>query len=211
MTSKAWNIFWLGNAAFCLLLRRCKREGKAELENIKWRKRPVWPDWAIFWTLGNFSKPLATINLPKSPTFLGNFCKGVKIYHFWATFIDIWRFFSGHTGKDPNMPFKLSRLNRLWMKREWRWCTAQLSTYTIQHFNRAAPGSYFVKRCRANLEPISLTVFQSMLSQSFSIQSCADPGMGFLYISDFHPVTQIVPWHHNQGNENQFSKLFTNL
>ena len=29
-----------------------------------------------------FSKPLATINLPKSPTFLGNFCKGVKIYHF---------------------------------------------------------------------------------------------------------------------------------
>ena len=25
---------------------------------------------------------LATINLPKSPTFLGNFCKGVKIYHF---------------------------------------------------------------------------------------------------------------------------------
>ena len=29
----------------------------------------VWPDWAIYWTLGNFSKPLATINLPKSPTF----------------------------------------------------------------------------------------------------------------------------------------------
>ena len=29
---------------------------------------------AIYWTYGNFSKPLATINLPKSPTFLGNFC-----------------------------------------------------------------------------------------------------------------------------------------
>ena len=29
-----------------------------------------------------FIKPLATINLSKSPTFLGNFCKGVKIYHF---------------------------------------------------------------------------------------------------------------------------------
>ena len=27
-------------------------------------------------------KPLATINLSKSPTLLGNFCKGVKIYHF---------------------------------------------------------------------------------------------------------------------------------
>ena len=42
----------------------------------------VWPDWAIYWTLDNFLKPLATINLPKSPTFLGIFCKGVKIYHF---------------------------------------------------------------------------------------------------------------------------------
>ena len=32
--------------------------------------------------LGNFLKPLATIILPKSPTFLGNFCKGVKVYLF---------------------------------------------------------------------------------------------------------------------------------
>ena len=31
---------------------------------------------------GQFLKHLATIKLPKSPTFLGNFCKGVKIYHF---------------------------------------------------------------------------------------------------------------------------------
>ena len=31
---------------------------------------------------GQVLKPLATINLPKSSTFLGNFCKGVKIYHF---------------------------------------------------------------------------------------------------------------------------------
>ena len=42
----------------------------------------VWPDWAIYWTLGNFSKSLATINLPKSLAFLGNFCKGVKIFNF---------------------------------------------------------------------------------------------------------------------------------
>ena len=35
-----------------------------------------------FWTLCKFLKPLATINLPNLPTFLGNFCKGVKIYHF---------------------------------------------------------------------------------------------------------------------------------
>ena len=56
----------------------------------------VWLDWAIYLTLGNFSKHLATINLPKSPTILINFCKGVKIYHFWATFIDIWQLFTGH-------------------------------------------------------------------------------------------------------------------
>ena len=57
---------------------------------------------AIYLTLGNFSKPMATVSLPKSTTFLGNFCKVSKslIYllkSFLATFIDIWRFFSGHT------------------------------------------------------------------------------------------------------------------
>ena len=35
-----------------------------------------------FCTLGNFLKPLAAFNLPKSPTILGNFCNGVKIYDF---------------------------------------------------------------------------------------------------------------------------------
>ena len=40
-----------------------------------------------FCTLGNFSKPLATIHLPKSLTFLGNFCKGIKIYHFSSEII----------------------------------------------------------------------------------------------------------------------------
>ena len=32
----------------------------------------VRPDWAIFWTLCNFLKPLATVSLSKSPTFLGH-------------------------------------------------------------------------------------------------------------------------------------------
>ena len=44
--------------------------------------RSVWPDWAIFCTLGYFLKPLASINLPKSPTFLGIFCKGVYYLSF---------------------------------------------------------------------------------------------------------------------------------
>ena len=31
---------------------------------------------------GQLLKPLAIINLSKTPTFLGNYCKGVKMYHF---------------------------------------------------------------------------------------------------------------------------------
>ena len=73
------------------------------------QSEPVWPDWAIYWTLGNFLKPLATINLSKSPAFLGNFCKCVKslifiVRSFWATFLDIWQFFSGHTGPSVRWP-----------------------------------------------------------------------------------------------------------
>ena len=53
--------------------------------------------------LGNFLKPLAAINLPKSSTFLGIFCKVVKIYHFSSelflgNFYRHLAIFSGHTG-----------------------------------------------------------------------------------------------------------------
>ena len=51
-------------------------------EKISTNKGSVWLDWAINWTLGKHSKPVATIILPKSLTFLGNFCKVVKIIHF---------------------------------------------------------------------------------------------------------------------------------
>ena len=75
----------------------------------RWIMTAVWPDSAIYWTLGNFSKPLATINLAKSLTFLGNFGKGVKIFHFsseimlGATVIDIWQFFTGHTDHEGHL------------------------------------------------------------------------------------------------------------
>ena len=59
----------------------------ASLTTTSWPLSSVWPDSAIYWTLGNFSKPVATISLPKSPTFLGNFCKGVKISHFSSEII----------------------------------------------------------------------------------------------------------------------------
>ena len=51
--------------------------------------------------LGNFSKPVATINLPKLHTLLGNFCKGVKMFHFsfLGNFYRNLAIFSGHTGR----------------------------------------------------------------------------------------------------------------
>ena len=57
----------------------------------------MWPDWAIYWTFGKLLKSLATINFPKSPKFLGNSCKGVKINHFsseliFGNFKDVWQF-----------------------------------------------------------------------------------------------------------------------
>ena len=61
----------------------------------------VRPDSAIYWTLEKFLKPLETINLNKSHTFLGNFCKDIKIYHFSSEIIDIWQLFSGLTGWKP--------------------------------------------------------------------------------------------------------------
>ena len=70
----------------------------------------MWPDLAIYWTLDNFFKSLATIDLPKSPTFLDNFCKGLKIYQYSSeiilgNFLDIWRFFSGHTAQISHVWF----------------------------------------------------------------------------------------------------------
>ena len=68
----------------------------------------VWPDWTIYWTLGNFSQPLATFTLPKSPTFLRNFCKGVKIFNFSSEIIfgqllqTFGDFFTGHTDGEIN-------------------------------------------------------------------------------------------------------------
>ena len=59
----------------------------------------VWPDLAIYWTLDNFLKPLTTTILPKPPTFLGNFCKGVKIYNFLVKSFLLgirWFFFWSH-------------------------------------------------------------------------------------------------------------------
>ena len=53
-----------------------------QLNNIR-----LWPDWAIVCTLGNHSKPVATIIFPKSPTLLGNFYKDVKIIHFSSEII----------------------------------------------------------------------------------------------------------------------------
>ena len=37
---------------------------------------------------GQLFKDVATISLPKSPTFLGNFCNGAKIFNFFSLIIE---------------------------------------------------------------------------------------------------------------------------
>ena len=45
---------------------------------------PVWPDWAIYWTLATFQSVWQQLLFP---TFLGNFCKGVQICNFSSDII----------------------------------------------------------------------------------------------------------------------------
>ena len=55
-----------------------RRRSKHSSTHLPSHKVAVWPDLAIYWTMGNFLKPLTTINWPKSATFLGNFSKVSK-------------------------------------------------------------------------------------------------------------------------------------
>ena len=47
---------------------------------------PLWNRNSVT-RLGAFLKPVAKIILPKSPTLLDNFCKGVEIFHFYSEII----------------------------------------------------------------------------------------------------------------------------
>ena len=74
--------------------------------------------------IGKLLNPLATINLPKSYTFLDYFCKGVKFYHFSSEIIldNFYRLLaifsglteSGHrqTGFKTRFRFRLDRNHR---------------------------------------------------------------------------------------------------
>ena len=82
---------WNKSACFAQFCKRQNEYFPISKFAVKWRLIvvwcSVWADWAIFCTLANFLKPLATINMPKVFTFLGNFCKGVKIYYFSSEII----------------------------------------------------------------------------------------------------------------------------
>ena len=65
------------NGTFCLKLLR-----KLPTTLVYWYTVPSVTRLVDLLDFVQLLKPLATINLPKSPTFLGNFCKGFKIYHF---------------------------------------------------------------------------------------------------------------------------------
>ena len=59
--------------------------GKTENKRKRGRQCDQIGQFIGLWT--TFLKPLGAIKLPKSPTFLGNFCKGVKIDHFSSEII----------------------------------------------------------------------------------------------------------------------------
>ena len=42
-----------------------------------------------------------------------------KWNHFWATFIDIWQFFSGHTGRKWRCKFQCRNMSLLWLGAVW--------------------------------------------------------------------------------------------
>ena len=57
---------------------------------------------------GQLFKACRNNYLPKSPTFLGNFCKGVEIFHLWATFVDIFStFYWSHWSRSKFTHFEL--------------------------------------------------------------------------------------------------------
>ena len=66
---------------------------------------PVWPDRAIYCTLGNFSMSMVTIILP----IFRQFVEVVKIFHFSSEisfgplFMDIWLLFTGQTACDRQL------------------------------------------------------------------------------------------------------------
>ena len=80
------------NRKFLKILDNFKGKGKQSADTLTYLTNfremlSVWPDWAIYLILGNFSKPVGTMSLPKYTTFIGNFCKGVKIFHFSSELI----------------------------------------------------------------------------------------------------------------------------
>ena len=72
----SWILLWLKTS----FLNRSNVKSHSFFLN---ESESVGPDWAIYCTLGNFSKPVAAIILPKLSIFLGDFCKSVKILHFF--------------------------------------------------------------------------------------------------------------------------------
>ena len=74
---------------------------------VNWMYRSEFTFTASVTRLGDLLDFGQVFNCPKSPTFLGNFCKVSKciifrVKSFSATFVPIWQFFSGHTVHSPD-------------------------------------------------------------------------------------------------------------
>ena len=86
-------------------IRLCSSTGTGSRSNMQVRKLrlwSVWPDWAIYCTLGNFSKPWQDIFFPNCPHFQSIFVKVSKSFiilvkSFLGNFYWHLAIFTGHT------------------------------------------------------------------------------------------------------------------
>ena len=144
----------------------------------------VWPDWVIYWTLGNFLKPLATIHLPKSPTFLGNFVKMSKyiLFPVKSFLCNCYRhssIFSGHTGRQWILGFTFQNIDFLQLKRKrtQKHCLScgKLSVRGFSHFAKKAETFRSIKNSIQNQldKPKQLLPMNAMLNFLFFSRSAS--------------------------------------
>ena len=137
----------------------------------------VWPDWAIYWTLGKFLKPLATINFAQISHILRQFlerCQNLQFFywnHFWATFIDIWRFVSGHTEDEQNDKLDVTKLDRSPTRGRW---TA--SRHFFSWSNQYKMVNKVYKPVSLGLELcVGSSIVTPLLAKIFSLLTCRLP------------------------------------
>ena len=111
---------------------------------------PVWPDWALFWTLGNFWSLWQQLICPNLPHSYGIFVRVSKSFivlvkSFMANFYRHLAFFSGHNDHvllSFFLPFRRWRKDLLYTRDRFTWLMTAHSFYACN-----GPLSTLMCRC----------------------------------------------------------------